>query len=83
MLKNVESIVMQRKKTLLKNTKDAHESGRLFTELDAAASLFNRNWIIKSFRIREEEFIIVLRVYFNRCKSVWSAPNSFSQILLP
>ena len=32
-IENVESIILQ-KKALLKNTKDVHESDRLFTELD-------------------------------------------------
>jgi hypothetical protein len=47
-IEKVESIILQRK-ALLKNSKDVHESYRLFTELHAAASLLNRNWIIKSF----------------------------------
>jgi hypothetical protein len=32
-IENVESIILQ-KKALLKNTKDVHESDRLFAELD-------------------------------------------------
>jgi len=32
-IENVESLILQ-KKTLLKNTKDVHESDRLFAELD-------------------------------------------------
>jgi hypothetical protein len=47
-IEKVESIILQ-KKAILKNSKDVHESYRLFTELDAPASLLNRNWIIKSF----------------------------------
>jgi hypothetical protein len=51
-IEKIEFIIMQ-KKALLKNSKDKHESDILFAELDAAASLLNRNWIIKSFGIRE------------------------------
>ena len=56
------------KQDSIKNSKDTLESDRLFTELGAAGSLLTEIEIIKSFGIREEEFLLLLRYISNAAK---------------